>query len=174
MKTTPEELAGALRLPEAYPYRPESVGFQQTQMSLLFFAGDYVYKVKKPVNLGYLDYSTLRDRHRLCLREVELNRRLCPDVYLGVVPIVRQRGRLLVEGKGTAVEYAVKMRKLPQERMLDQLLSRKLATAGMMKATALKVAEFHEKSETSDEVATYGGVPTIRRNTDENFEQTAP
>ena len=143
-------------------------------MSLLFFAGDYVYKVKKPVNLGYLDYSTLHDRHRLCLREVELNRRLCPDVYLGVVPIVRQGRKLLVEHEGKPVEYAVKMRRLPQERMLDQLLTRNLATAEMMEATALKLAGFHEKSETSDQVATYGGVPTIRRNTDENFEQTAP
>ncbi len=174
MKTTAEELAGALQLPEAYPHRPESVGFQQTQMSLLFFAGDYVYKVKKPVNLGYLDYSTLSDRHRLCLREVELNRRLCVDVYLGVVPIVRQSGHLLVEHEGEPVEYAVKMRRLPQDRMLDTLLSRKLATAGMMEATALKVAAFHEKSETSDEVAAFGGITTIRQNTDENFEQTAP
>lgn len=172
MKTTPEELAETLQLPGAYPHKPESVGFQQTQMSLLFFAGDYVYKVKKPVNLGYLDYSTLHDRHRLCLREVELNRRLCPDVYLDVVPIVRQSGHLLVEHDGEPVEYAVKMRRLPQERMLDQLLSSKLATAGMMEAAALKVAAFHEKSETSDEVATFGGITTIRQNTDENFEQT--
>ena len=173
-KTSIEELTGALRLPEAYPHKPESVDFGQTQMSLLFFAGEYVYKVKKPVNLGYLDYSTLDNRHRFCVREVELNRRLCADVYLGVVPIIRTAGTLMVEGTGDPVEYAVKMRRLPQERMLDGLLSRNLATAEMMEAIALKVAIFHEHSETDEDISTFGDLSTIRHNTDENFEQTAP
>ena len=86
---TTEQLAGALRQPGAYPHTVAEIGFQQTQMSLLFFAGDYVYKVKKPVNLGYLDYSTLETRKRLCEQEVALNRRLCGDTYVGVVPIVQ-------------------------------------------------------------------------------------
>ncbi len=169
-----EELAGALRLPEAYPHRPVSVDFGQTQMSLLFFAGEYVYKVKKPVNLGYLDYSSLDDRHRFCVREVELNRRLCADVYLGVVPIVRTAGKLTVEGEGDPVEYAVKMRRLPQERMLDGLLSRNLATPEMMEAIATRVADFHAHSETNEDISSFGHLSTIRHNTDENFEQTAP
>ena len=163
-----------MRLPEAYPHQPERVGFQQTQMSLLFFAGDYVYKVKKPVNLGYLDYSTLQDRHRLCLREVELNRRLCPDVYLGVVPIVRKDKQLLVEHEGEPVEYAVKMRRLPQERMLDCLLGTDAVGPKEMDAVARKVARFHSAGAPSAEIASYGEIAGIRRNTDENFEQTLP
>ncbi|MBN1855756.1 MAG: AAA family ATPase [Dehalococcoidia bacterium] len=172
--TQTEELTGALRLPEAYPHKPESVGFGQTQMSLLFFAGEYVYKVKKPVNLGYLDYSTLDDRHRFCVREVELNRRLCSDTYLGVVPIVQVAGQYTFEGTGDPVEYAVKMRRLPQDRMLDGLLSRHLATEAMMDAIATRVASFHLHSESNADISSFGDLSTIRRNTDENFEQTEP
>jgi len=172
--TVTKRLAGALQLPEAYPHRPSEVGFRQTQMSLLFFAGDFVYKVKKPVNLGYVDYTTLETRRRLCEQEVRLNRRLCAHAYLGVVPIVVQGDRYIVEGDGPATEYAVKMRRLPQERMLDRLVADGLATTEMMRAIADKVALFHAGAATSDEIDTYGRVESIRRNTDENFEQTGP
>jgi aminoglycoside phosphotransferase family enzyme len=77
----------ALLKPQAYPHRPPKIELVQTQMSFIFLAGEYVYKVKKPVNLGYLDYTTLEKRHFFCHQELELNRRLCPDVYLAVVPI---------------------------------------------------------------------------------------
>lgn len=83
------ELVQALLKPKAYPEAPQQVEMVQTQMSFVFLTDNYVYKVKKPVNLGYLDYTTLNKRHFYCQREVELNRRLCPDVYLGVVPITR-------------------------------------------------------------------------------------
>ena len=82
------ELVQALLNPKAYPEtQPQRIELVQTQMSFVFLTGDYVYKVKKPVNLGYLDYTTLDRRQFYCQREVELNRRLCPDVYRGVVPI---------------------------------------------------------------------------------------
>lgn len=81
------EMVQALLKPKAYPETPQRVELLQTQMSFLFLAGDYVYKVKKPVNLGYLDYTTLEKRRFFCQQEVELNRRLCPETYLGVVPI---------------------------------------------------------------------------------------
>lgn len=147
---------------------------RQTQMSLLFFAGDYVYKVKKPVNLGYLDYSTLADRKRLCEQEVSLNRRLCPDAYLGVVPITACGGALRVEAAGNPVEYAVKMRRLPPERMLDGLLQQGLATRPMMQRIAARVASFHSAAATSPHIATYGASAVIKGNTDENFAQTRP
>ena len=171
---TTEQLAGALRQPRAYPHTVAEVGFQQTQMSLLFFAGDYVYKVKKPVNLGYLDYSTLETRKRLCEQEVTLNRRLCGDTYVGVVPIVRMPEGLRVEGEGTPLEYAVKMRRLPADRMLDELLSRGDATEALVGAIARRVAVFHENAETNDDISTFGAIEAIKRNTDENFEQTLP
>ncbi len=147
--------------------------FLQTQMSLLFLAGDLVYKVKKPINLGYLDYSTFEDRRYFCEQEVHLNRRLCPDAYLGVVPITRDsQGYLHVEGEGQAVEHAVKMRRLPPERMLDRLLHEGTATSAMMQAIALRLAAFHKNAATSPEVSAFGSAEAIRINTDENFEQT--
>jgi len=145
---------------------------RQTQMSLLFFVGDFVYKVKKPVNLGYLDYSSLESRKRFCEQEVHLNRRLCRDIYLGVVPIVREPQGFRVEGKGQAVEYAVKMRRLPQERMLDRLITEGLATGAMMEAIAARVAAFHTLADATAKIATFGSIATIRQNTDENFSQT--
>ncbi|MBN1152544.1 MAG: AAA family ATPase [Dehalococcoidia bacterium] len=143
-------------------------------MSLLFFAGDFVYKVKKPVDLGYLDYSTLSNRKRFCEQEVLLNRRLCADVYLGVVPITLRDAALRVEGTGDAVEYAVKMRRLPQDRMLDQLLATGQADSSTMDAIAARVAAFHSSAAATPDIAAFGRLETIRANTDENFAQTLP
>ncbi len=118
------EVAQALLNPKTYPDAPSAVELMQTQMSFVFLAGDYVYKVKKPVNLGYLDYTTLEKRRFYCQREVELNQRLCPNAYLGVVPITRDAGNILLGGRGEIIEYAVKMRHLPQEAMLNVLLAK--------------------------------------------------
>ena len=171
---TTEQLAGTLRQPQAYPHPVTDVGFQQTQMSLLFFVGDYVYKVKKPVNLGYLDYSTLEARKRLCEQEVVLNRRLCEDTYVGVVPIVKTSDGFRVEGEGTPEEYAVKMRRLPSDRMLDGLVSRGEATIEMVESVARRVSTFHDAAESNDFISSFGAIDAIKRNTDENFEQTLP
>src|SRR3990172_4592161 len=117
------EMVQALLDPKAYPDASSGVTLAQTQMSLVFLTGDYVYKVKKPVDLGYLDYTTLEKRHFFCQREVELNRRLCPAAYLGVFPVTDDRGHIQIDGKGEVIEYTVKMRYLPQERMLNVLLA---------------------------------------------------
>lgn len=141
---------------------------------MVFLAGDHVYKVKKPVDLGYLDYSSLDARRFFCEKEVVLNRRLCASAYLGVVPITREGERFVVEGAGEAVEYAVKMRRLPAERMLDHLLARDAATPSMMRGIARRLAGFHLSGGASDEVSAFGRRSVIRGNTDENFEQTVP
>lgn len=81
------KLIQALLDPKVYPEPPERVELAQTQISYVFLAGEYVYKIKKPVDMGFLDYTTLEKRLYYCRKEVELNRRLCADTYLGVVPI---------------------------------------------------------------------------------------
>ena len=86
-------LIQALLDPKAYPEPPSRVELVQTQISYVFLADDYVYKIKKPVDMGFLDYSTLEKRLSYCRKEVELNRRLCPDAYLGVVPVTNDNGR---------------------------------------------------------------------------------
>jgi aminoglycoside phosphotransferase family enzyme len=165
-------IARALLKPEAYPHRPESIELVQTQMSFIFLVGQYVYKIKKPVNLGYLDYTTLEKRHFFCQQELELNRRLCPGAYLAVVPVVEQKGEFHMEGQGKALEYAVKMRQLPRDRMMDVLLLKGQVTPEMVAKVAEKLADFHDKAETNPEIAAFGGLGVIRHNCDENFAQT--
>src|SRR5438045_2705319 len=104
--------------PAAYPHPIRGLHVVQTHASCVFLTGDFVYKVKKPVNLGFLDYGTPELRRECCEREVRLNQRLCPEVYLGVVPLVEDAGRLRVGAEGEAVEWAVRMRQLPEEDML--------------------------------------------------------
>ncbi len=177
--TTPLSLIEGLLKPESYPHRPPEIKLVQTQMSFIFLTGEYVYKVKKPVNLGYLDYTTLEKRRFFCHQELELNRRLCPEVYLAVVPITmslrgaKRRSNLLrIEGEGKAVEYAVKMRQLPQNRMMDVLLRGNQVTSEMITSVAEKLARFHQKAETNSRIAAFGKLDVIRQNTDENFSQT--
>jgi aminoglycoside phosphotransferase family enzyme len=162
----------ALLKPQAYPHKPPKIELVQTQMSFIFLAGEYVYKIKKPVNLGYLDYTTLEKRHFFCHQELELNRRLCPDAYLAVVPIVEEKGELRIEGRGKAIEYAVKMRQLPHDRMMDVLLPRGEVTREMVARVAEKLMSFHQRAETNPEIAAFGRLDVIRHNCDENFAQT--
>jgi len=162
----------ALLKPETYAHHPQKVELVQTQMSFLFLTGDYAYKVKKPVDLGYLDYTTLEKRRFFCRQEIELNRRLCPEAYLEVMPIVNRRGQIHLGGEGEIVEYAVKMKQLPADRMMDKLLPQNLVTVDMVAGVAEKLAAFHSKAKTSPEISSYGRLETIKINTDENFAQT--
>ena len=166
------EMVQALLEVKAYPDTPQGVEMVQTQMSFVFLADDYVYKVKKPVNLGFLDYTTLDKRHFYCQREVELNQRLCREVYLGVVPITQDKGDILIDGRGKVIEYAVKMRRLPQEAMMDVLLVNNQVSPEMVISVAQKLAEFHQKAETSATISAFGNLDTITKNTEENFSQT--
>lgn len=167
-------LIQALLDPKAYPHPADSVSLIQTHISYILLAGEYVYKVKKPVNFGFLDFSTLGKRRYFCYQEVKLNRRLCPQVYLGVVPIIEREGKFALAGRGKVVEYAVKMRRLPQERMMDRLLAQGEVTEDMVQAVADRLAEFHQRAETGPRVERYGGLATVQRNWRENFQQTEP
>jgi len=166
------EMVQALLDPKAYPDTPQRVELVQTQMSFIFLTDDYVYKVKKPVNLGYLDYTTLEKRQFYCQREVELNRRLCPDVYLGVVSITQDKDNIFIEGQGEAIEYAVKMRRLPQGAMMDVLLTNNQVSSQMVTNVAQKVADFHHNAETNANISSFGNLDTITQNNEENFSQT--
>ncbi|MFC1991899.1 hypothetical protein ACFLVC_04180 [Chloroflexota bacterium] len=166
------EMVQALLNPEAYPDATTGVEMMQTQMSFVFLTGDYVYKVKKPVDLGYLDYTTLEKRQFYCKREVELNRRLCPDAYLGMVSINQNKTDIKIEGKGGVIEYAVKMRYLPREAMLDVLLTGNKVSPEMITAVAEKMAGFHREAETSARIIIFGELDAIITNAEENFSQT--
>lgn len=156
-----------------YPHKPQSVELVQTHISYVFITGNYVYKVKKPVNFGFLDFTTLEKRKFYCEEELRLNRRLAPSIYLDVVPILQgSRGNLSLDGTGQVIEYAVRMKMLPLDKMLKILLSQNQADEKMMNAVAEKVARFHETAETGGKIDQMGSIQTIRHNTDENFAQT--
>jgi aminoglycoside phosphotransferase family enzyme/predicted kinase len=136
-------LIAALSEPGAYPGRVGRVEVRHTHISVVFPADAYVYKIKKPVDLGFVDFSTLEKRRHFCDEEVRLNRRLAPEVYLGVVPIVRLGESFAVEGDGEPVEWAVKMQRLPDDATLLRRLQRGTVDESTMSALAQTVARFH-------------------------------
>ncbi len=166
------ELAQALMDPGIYPDATSKVELMQTQMSFIFLAGNFVYKIKKPVDLGYLDYTTLQKRRFYCQREVELNRRLCPEAYLGVIPLNQDNDVFTIDGRGKTVEYAVKMLHLPQERMCNILLPQNQVTVDMITGVADKLVDFHKIAATNASISDYGDLESITNNTEENFIQT--
>ena len=162
----------ALLVPGIYPEPTRMVELEQTQMSFVFLADNYAYKVKKPVNLGYLDYTTLEKRRFYCHKEVELNRRLCPDAYLEVVAITRQQDKFFIGGTGKVIDHAVKMRRLPQGLMMDALLRKNKISAEMIIRLAETIVVFHQQAETNQEISVFGQPSLISRNAEENFSQT--
>lgn len=170
---THPRLVESMMDPAFYPHRPEKIEMVQTHISYVFIAGDLVYKVKKPVNFGFLDFTTLEKRRHYCEQEVTLNRRLAPDAYLGVVPIGEdEAGGLRLGEGGSIVEYAVKMIKLPQDQMLKELLARGRVAPERMKDIAEKIVDFHARAATGGEIDEMGRIATVRFNCMENFEQT--
>lgn len=158
--------------PSFYPEGTTRVEVVQTHISFIFLTDEHAYKVKKPVDFGFLDYTTLARRREMCEREVTLNRRLCPDTYLGVVDIVDAGGRLALGGPGGTVEHAVRMRRLPADRMLRQVLQRGEAGPGIFSEIARTLAAFHAAAETGPEIQAMKGLSGVTFNCEENFEQT--
>jgi len=169
---THPKLVESMLQPGFYPHRPEAVELVQTHISFVFLAGDEVFKVKKPVDFGFLDFTTLEKRKFYCGEEVRLNLRLAPGFYLGVAEIREDAGGLSLAGDGPVVEYAVRMRRLPQDRMLKGLLREGALDISVMDAVARKVADFHAAAETGGRIDEIGGIDTIRHNHEENFDQT--
>jgi len=168
------EVLGSLARPEAYPHPVEDVTVLQTHVSVVFLAGGYAYKVKKPVRFDFLDAHLLERRAEMCHQEVALNRRLSPDLYLGVVSIIRGPQGLVVGGTGAPVEYAVQMRRLPEDRMMDRLLQTRALTQQMVEQVADVLAPFHAAADAGPRVAAFGTPEAVRALWDEHFAQMAP
>jgi uncharacterized protein len=138
-----ERLIDALARPECYAHSVDRVEVLQTHISYVLLAGEYAYKIKKPVNLGFLDFSTLEARRRCCDEELRLNRRTAPNLYLATVPITGTESSPVLDGDGPAIEYAVKMRRFAQEALLDRMAKRGEVAAPLVDAIARKLAAFH-------------------------------
>ena len=167
-----EQLLPFLLNPNSYPHRPRAVRLVQTHASFVFIAPPFVYKVKKAVNFGFLNFSTLEKRRHFCEREVVLNRRLSPKVYLGVVPISTRNGRFVFGEGDQVVEYAVQMRKLSERHFLDRLVERDEVVPGDLNRVVQVLKHFYEAQHPTEEIEAWGRVDRLRISTDENFRQT--
>ncbi len=145
-----------LSRPGSYPHAVRGVAHRETHISHVFLAGGFAYKLKKPVRFPFLDASTLALRRKWCRFEVKLNRRLAPDLYLGVVPVVETRRGLRLGGRGKAVEWLVKMRRLPEERMLDQRIRRGGVSARDLGRVAGVLSRFFEQAPRSRRMDRFG------------------
>ncbi|MEO0025329.1 MAG: AAA family ATPase [candidate division WOR-3 bacterium] len=158
--------------PRFYGSGVRRVKLIQTHTSWVFIAGEFAYKVKKPVNFGFLDYTTLSARKFFCYEELRLNRQLAPELYLDVLPITEERGRLRLGGQGKVVDYCVKMRALPQSAIMTERLKNGQVTFEQIDEIAQLVVRFHQQAERGEEISRYGSSEIIRLNWDENFAQT--
>lgn len=165
-------LIQSLLKPSAYPDSPDTVELRQTHISYLFFTPKYVYKIKKPVDFGFLNFTTLEKRRFFCHQEIALNKRLSPDIYIDVVEINNKNGEFIFEGKVDAVEYAVKMKRLPSDKMMDRMLKTGMATEPMVKRIADVIAGFHKRAKTNLYISQFGLPSIIEKNAEENFTQT--
>src|SRR5262249_6531676 len=151
------------RAGDSHPGLSVNAALAETHVSVLVFVGDRAYKLKKPVAPGFLDFSTREAREAACRREVELNRRLAPDVYLGVADVSGPDGCLC--------DHLVVMRRMPAERRLAALVRAGAGVDDGLRQVARLIAAFHERAATSPEIALAGSVTSVRRNWEDNFHQ---
>jgi len=168
------QLIEALSAPSAYPHPADAVEVRQTHISIVFLAGPFAYKIKKPVDLGFVSYGTLERRRHFCEEEVRLNRRLAPEIYLGVVAVTGQGGAIRMDGTGEVVEWAVKMKRLPDAATLRAHLERGDVGVEALEELAARLARFHAEADSGAKVAAGGSFEAIAENARENFEQAAP
>ena len=166
-----EVLVHALLDPDVYSHPVHDLQLIETHISWVILTGPFVYKIKKPIDLGFLDFSTLDKREFFCARELELNKRLAPQLYLTVVSITGSAQRPAIDGDGEVIEYAVKMAQFPQEAQLDRMLHTGKLTQFHISATADKVAEFHLHLVNSHLADKYGSPGQVLAPIKENFSQ---
>ena len=170
-----ERVCRAFTDPRFYPHRVTAIQRIDTHISAVFLTGQWVYKLKKPVDFGFLDFTDLEARCRFCHREVTLNRRFSRGVYERVVEVRRgHSGILSLDGPGELVECAVLMKQLPPERSLQALTESAALDEAQCRALGERLAAFYAQAERNEEIRRFGTLTVIRRNVLENFEQTEP
>ncbi|MFQ4141665.1 AAA family ATPase [Chlorogloeopsis sp. ULAP02] len=159
--------------PGFYPHPvQEPIQLIQTHISYVLLTGDFAYKVKKPVNFGFLDFSTLEKRHHFAEEELRLNQRGAGELYLEVLPVTLVEGQYQLGGKTEAVEYVLKMRQFPQAALLSEMFEQGKLQESHLEELGQVVAKFHAQTATNDYIRSFGKVSQIRAAFDENYQQT--
>ncbi len=164
-------LIAALAQPGRYPHPLERVELLETHISWVLLAGEFAYKIKKAVDLGFLDFGSLAARRRYCEEELRLNRRTAPQLYLEVVPLTGSHDDPALGGTGPAIEYAVKMRRFEQEALLDRMAKRGALDAPLVDRLAVRIAEFHAAVDVAAPSTELGSAATIAAQALANFDQ---
>jgi aminoglycoside phosphotransferase family enzyme/predicted kinase len=166
-----KQLIESLLQPDVYPHAVNKPKLVETHISWVILTGPFAYKIKKPVNLGFLDFSTLEKRKHYCEEEVRLNSRLAPDTYLDVITINGSTDKPVLGGKGPAIEYAVKMRQFNPDDELDKVLERGELKTEHMYLLAEKVSSFHSEIAIAQSDSTFGTPESILEPCIENLDQ---
>lgn len=170
--TDERDLISFMQDPAAYPEQPGRVDLVQTHISWVFIGDEYVYKVKKPVNFGFLDFSTLEKRRFYVGEELRLNSRFSEGIYLDVVPISHTAAGFVLGDESNVVEYALRMKKISEDHMLYRLLDAGAVDEDLMRTVGGHVARSYEGIPSDEKSRSFGTLETIRHNVIENFDQT--
>ncbi|MBM9511746.1 hypothetical protein [Desulfogranum marinum] len=162
----------ALLQPAVYSHPVDSVKLVQTHISYVLLAGDFVYKFKKPVNFGFLDFSDLEKRHFYCEQELTLNRRLCPEIYLDLVKINLDNDQFSLDGSGETVEYGIKMVRMPEEGMMGNMIKAGKLQEHHLDNIVDTLVPFYKNAATGEDINQFGTAAAVGVNVVENFEQT--
>lgn len=164
----------ALKKPEAYDSPVKEIRLIQTHISWVFLTGDFVYKIKKPVDFGFLDFTMLEKRMKFCKRELEINRMFSPEIYIDVLPVNKFDHMIKINGPGETIDYAIKMKQLPQENLMDRLLDKNLIETKTIDKIVDILIDFYSKTQTHSDPYSMGSIETVKFNWRENFKQVRP
>lgn len=167
-------LITALQNPVAYNHAVPTIEVIETHISWVLLTGDYAYKIKKPIQFDFLDFSTLEKRQFYCLEELRLNQRLAPDLYLQVVPITGDETSTQINGNGQVIDYAVQMRQFPEHQLLSVLASQHALSSDIIDQLADLIAVFHTQAAIADAASDYGSIALIEHWSLENFNHIRP
>jgi uncharacterized protein len=172
-ESTLPALIQQMLVPEFYPH-PVTIPIQlmQTHASAVLLTGEFAYKLKKPVNFGFLDYSTVEKRQHFCNEEIRLNQRGARELYLEVVAISHQGDKYHLGSDGEIVDYAVKMVQFPQKSLLSNMFESGTITTSDIEEMGRVVAEFHANAQKSEYISTFGQIDRVRQSIDDNYRQT--
>ncbi len=169
-----QRLIESLQNKDLFDYPVQQFDIFETHISWVLLTGPYAYKIKKPVDFGFLDFSTLEKRRCYCEEEIRLNRRLAPQLYIGMIRITGSPEQPRLDGGGPVIEYAVKMHQFEQANQFDRMLTNNLLTMEHIDRVADKLAEFHNNTAVADNARHFGSPEAVQQPVAENFLQIRP